>query len=129
MCSIEGCERNVHARGWCFRHYQTWRRHGDPTAAHVAEGYTTRRGYRAVYRRDHPLANGNGSVLEHRAVLFDRIGPGGHACYHCAVTVSWEGGSLEADHLDWNRQNNDPANLVPSCHPCNVRRRRPRLVS
>lgn len=27
-CSIEGCEREPTARGWCRRHYQRWFRHG-----------------------------------------------------------------------------------------------------
>lgn len=30
-CSIEGCERDHIARGWCNLHYQRWRRHRDPT--------------------------------------------------------------------------------------------------
>lgn len=29
-CAIEGCGRAVNARGWCKRHYEIWRRHGDP---------------------------------------------------------------------------------------------------
>lgn len=32
-CSIDGCGSVVgknSARGWCFRHYQRWQRHGDP---------------------------------------------------------------------------------------------------
>jgi hypothetical protein len=31
-CSIEGCERSSWARGWCNKHYQRWRRCGDPLA-------------------------------------------------------------------------------------------------
>jgi hypothetical protein len=30
ICSIEGCERDVYARGWCRIHYVRWRMHGDP---------------------------------------------------------------------------------------------------
>lgn len=30
-CSIEDCERDYLARGWCDMHYRRWRRHGDPT--------------------------------------------------------------------------------------------------
>lgn len=29
-CSIEDCGRPVFARGWCNRHYNRWRSHGDP---------------------------------------------------------------------------------------------------
>lgn len=29
-CSIEGCNNNHLARGWCTKHYSRWRTHGDP---------------------------------------------------------------------------------------------------
>jgi len=29
-CKIEGCDSKIEARGWCSKHYQRWRRHGDP---------------------------------------------------------------------------------------------------
>ncbi|MHB0934874.1 MAG: hypothetical protein ACYC6A_00665 [Armatimonadota bacterium] len=29
-CSITWCEAKHSSRGWCFRHYQLWRIHGDP---------------------------------------------------------------------------------------------------
>lgn len=37
-CSVPGCEGKHHARGWCKKHYQRWRRHGDPeTTDHPRE--------------------------------------------------------------------------------------------
>src|SRR5574343_1097240 len=30
ICSIEACENQVLARGWCRAHYRRWQRHGDP---------------------------------------------------------------------------------------------------
>ena len=30
ICSIEGCTNALIARGWCRRHYYTWKRNGDP---------------------------------------------------------------------------------------------------
>ena len=29
ICSIDGCEHNIHARGWCGKHYWQWLNHGD----------------------------------------------------------------------------------------------------
>lgn len=29
-CTIEGCTREVVARGWCSAHYTRWKRYGDP---------------------------------------------------------------------------------------------------
>jgi len=30
VCIIEGCGERTVGRGWCRRHYETWRRNGDP---------------------------------------------------------------------------------------------------
>lgn len=76
----------------------------------------------------HPLAgNSQGVMREHRKVLYDKIGPGDHNCYWCGRVVSWATGqnaikALIADHLDHNRLNNAPDNLVPSCNDCNGHR-------
>lgn len=85
--------------------------------------------YTKLYSPGHPLADERGAIGEHRAVLFAKLGPGRHPCHWCGTIVEWrpvgaalEQGSLRADHLDGDRRNNDPANLVPSCNGCNVRR-------
>ena len=68
-------------------------------------------------------------VPEHRRILFRRIGVGWHPCHHCGTMVTWEHSlkknpdtALVVDHLDENKLNNDPANLVPSCNICNASR-------
>ena len=36
VCSIDGCDGAVRARGWCTRHYCRWRKHGDPLVGGIA---------------------------------------------------------------------------------------------
>lgn len=84
-------------------------------------------GYAKVYEKGHPLAiTPNGHLFEHRVVLFAKIGPGSHACHWCSTEVHWapiaDERRLVVDHVDGDKGNNDPANLVPSCQGCNVRR-------
>jgi len=96
-------------------------------------------GYERRVQPDHPLANKNGQVRVHRAVLFDLIGDGTHPCRWCGKPVTWRRpgagwgtqnglGVLLPDHLDGNPRNNAPENLVPSCNHCNVWRSSPRKV-
>lgn len=79
-------------------------------------------GYVFLSGQDHPLSR-RGAVYEHRKVLYDKIGPGVHQCYWCSRDLEWGGrGGLQADHLDGDRLNNNPDNLVPSCTGCNMKR-------
>lgn len=82
-------------------------------------------GYRMIHRPGHPLARAQGSVGEHRIVLYAAIGPGEHPCHWCARPLTWVGSPdarICADHLDGNRTNNIPSNLVPACLDCNTKR-------
>lgn len=75
-------------------------------------------GYLVVRHPGHPIADTRGDGYVHRMVLFDEIGYGPHWCHWCQQHIQWRD-QLEGDHLDHDRLNNDPANLVPSCKGCN----------
>jgi hypothetical protein len=89
----------------------------------------TPKNYRSVTANGHPLAGKSRVMLLHRKLLFDRIGPGSHPCHWCGEPVEWRVGrptigSLVVDHVDHDKLNNAPENLVPSCNPCNGHRQR-----
>ena len=93
---------------------------------------STSNGYRRVFCPGHPLANAQGHAQVHRLVLANRISLSPTICHHCFRTVDWFGtkeSRLVVDHLDDDKTNNSPENLVPSCTSCNAYRvRSPRIV-
>lgn len=116
-CSAEGCSRltRTGSSPWCEMHYYRLRRHGDHTVRkYDGAGFVTSHGYRAVWHKGR-------QEYEHRLVLLARIGPGEHPCHWCGRRLVW-GVNLVTDHVDFDRANNDPGNLVPACHRCNSRR-------
>jgi len=44
----------------------------------------------------------------------------GNKCQRCGKTRKQEGKAMEVHHIDHDKLNNDPSNLVTVCHPCNV---------
>jgi hypothetical protein len=139
LCSVDGCGRpraaktNGTRRSMCSGHYSRKQVHGDvradqPIVAYAPSGtgHVGSGGYWLDQQPDHPLAfPSSGKVLRHRAVLYESIGPGSHPCHWCKRMVAWEDAppnGLVADHVDGDRFNNDPANLVPSCQTCNLNR-------
>lgn len=81
-------------------------------------------GYRLLHNlHNHPLASVVGQVLEHRKVLYDKIGNGVHPCHWCDKLLTWGGiTGIVVDHLDEVVLNNSPENLVASCVGCNTTR-------
>jgi hypothetical protein len=81
-------------------------------------------GYQVGFAPEHPMAYRNGVVLEHRRVGYEKYGPGSQTCNWCGTELEWS--TVEIDHLDWNRANNHPDNLVTSCKTCNLQRKSPK---
>lgn len=124
-CSIEGCDgpRRSQTAAWCEMHYGRWRRNGDPELLQEPRPfYANDRGYIKLRQPGHPLADPQGYIYEHRAVAYRVAGPGPQPCFWCGVQLVWDR-NLHIDHLDHNRGNNDPDNLVISCRRCNTSRK------
>jgi len=93
-CSTEGCERTVHARGLCGRHYYRLRTYGDPSIQKYVTrgaGHVTSHGYRTF--------GDGGATYEHRELAERALGR----------PLPSE---VEIHHFDGDGTNNAPGNLV-----------------
>lgn len=95
FCSIAGCDKPVKAKGWCSIHWQRWWKHGDP-------------------EKRLRKANGEGwiSSIGYAMVTKDGI----ERLVHVLVAEAALGKPLpqgaQVHHIDENRLNNEPSNLV-----------------
>ena len=104
---------------------------GKHTGLQQGRSFNKQKGYWVLTGVVHPLTGQgelSGRVLEHRVVLWDKLGCQSldcvHPCHWCGRSVTWRDRSLKTDHLDEDKQNNDPDNLEPSCNGCNIWRGR-----
>ena len=120
VCVIEGCGGKQIARGWCPKHYQRWKKHGDPLAGRThyrdpEEAFAAR-----TERRDGCLewtgtrtSSGYGSIFS-----------GGK--YVVAHRYSWERTNgpipdgMSIDHKCWNRACVEPSHLRLATHAENM---------
>lgn len=120
-------EVTIHYRKYCKPHCNRLAHNKDLGTANIKDksksglGNVTAKGYRKHYNPTHPLANKNGTVLEHRAVLYSELGSGRQNCHWCNDSLKWNV-DLTVDHIDFDKLNNDKDNLVASCQSCNSRR-------
>ena len=128
MCRVDGCSASPSriSAMLCETHFYRLRRTGTTDDRAKAPYRERSHGYLARTNRDHPASSSNGLLYQHREVLYDTIGPGAHACHWCAKEIEWFTADrkrmLVADHLDGDKVNNDPTNLVPACLHCNGNR-------
>ena len=119
-CIINGCKNKQEQRrgGYCEKHYGRMRRNGNTNGPKYKYRYKTGAGYIKLLKRDHPLADSNGNVSEHRYVLYEKYGEGKQNCFWCGIELlNWD--DIVVDHLDENKQNNEISNLLLSCNNCN----------
>lgn len=95
-CSALGCSRAAVARGWCGKHYQAWKVHGDPLGSRPK-----RPDFAGCRRKD--------SYVIHQIDKVPKLA-------HVLVAERALGRSLPAGavvhHVDEDPSNNAPSNLV-----------------
>lgn len=62
-CSIEGCEKNEQARGYCSFHYYRWRTYGNPLAEGRKKGRPHKTTFEAPQIDSEPLSELLGTSL------------------------------------------------------------------
>lgn len=89
-CSFQGCNRDSTAKSYCLMHYKRWRKHGDASVVNRTQPGFGTKGYKFDYASGRQV-----HVAVAERALGRRLPKG--ACVH---------------HVDENRRNNDPTNLV-----------------
>lgn len=123
-CRVAGCEKlaNRVGPGLCEMHYARARRNGttDSQYERMAEFNKQSGGYLYVKAKGHALSGLRTRAYAHRVAFYDANGEGPFACHWCKAEVNWA--TMHVDHLDDDKGNNLPSNLVAACPVCNMQR-------
>ena len=73
-CSVENCNKKHVAKGWCQMHWRRVKLYGHPELVSSIGYSTDAAGYVTLHLPGHPLATTNGTVYEHRLVMYEYLG-------------------------------------------------------
>ena len=118
-CSNPACSNKATqiGSGICNTCYYRIQRTGNYIKPKPKYRYKTGASYIKLLSPEHELADSNGNVFEHRKVAYEKYGSGIQGCFWCGESLKWE--KVVIDHLNENKQDNRPGNLVISCNKCN----------
>ena|SRR5690606_21582586 len=105
ICAVLGCTSSNHARGWCSKHYQRWKKYGDPEYTHNETDLRKR-----VERVGYTVSDKGCHIW-----LGD-ISKQGYAC----ISVAYEKYRVHRVVLAW-RLGRDLQSDEVACHTCDVR--------
>lgn len=119
VCRAEGCDRLATRKGYalCEMHYYRMRRTGDLGARVRKASWAKPEGYVVAWAEGHPLADKKGQAYQHRLVAHKTHGGKCPACHWCGNQTTWA--DCHVDHLNGDKGDNRPENLVVACATCN----------
>lgn len=106
LCSIDGCDNRIEARGWCNRHYLRWRRYGDPLGRRSLST-----SYDALHKR---LRSQRGAASAHPCIVAE--------CEAPATAWAWQrtgpsrSGTLSGASVTWGTDLADYEAMCSSHH-------------
>ena len=118
-CATENCGGKATRvkSGLCEVCYCRVRRTGTVVRLPHKRRYKTGAGYIKLLKPEHPLAESGGLVAEHRYVMFNLLGAAIQKCGWCGCCIDWS--DVVVDHLNEQKDDNEPSNLMLACNDCN----------
>lgn len=103
-CSVDGCDRPTIARGYCTKHYQRWKKHGDPAIDLSSDAKATR----TLKANGRPAADG--------CIVWT-----GHISVKGYGYMSFRGVRTEVHRVSWTLANGPIPKGMEIDHRCHTR--------